>query len=411
MPNPKKRIGAKKKSGFSALPRIPHILLFIDSAGAYGRGIIEGIGRYSLENGPWSIQYEYRALDSMTPEWLNQWEGDGIIARTVGAKQAKILQKTKVPLVELLGDPKFSKPHVRIDFPLSNRMVFEHFLNCGLRQFGFFSYGDAWWVQEHRDDYCRVVKEHGYDCHVFQTPPSGRCTPVWRENQRPDLVRWICSLPRPIGVATVGDLHAIRLMNYCRDLNLAVPEEVAIMGVGNDYAICETVRPTLSSVDLNASRIGYEAASLLHEMMKGKQPKEVKYVPPGHIVIRQSTDLVAIEDADIIRAMRFIRDFACMGIDVPRVAHEIGMSRRLLETRFFRHIGRTPKAEIMRIKIEHAKKLLTRTEKIGENIAHKCGFSSLVYFFKAFRREVGVTPNAYRKMRRVSRDSIQAPKD
>ena len=57
-------------------------------------------------------------------------------------------------------------------------------------------------------------------------------------------------------------------------------------------------------------------------------------VPPSRVEVRQSTDLMAIEDPDVVQAIRFIRNYACNGIDVPRVADEVGMSRRVLERHF-----------------------------------------------------------------------------
>jgi LacI family transcriptional regulator len=108
----------------------------------------------------------------------------------------------------------------------------------------------------------------------------------------------------------------------------------------------------------------------------GKSSKDLILVPPSHVAVRRSTDIVAIEDADIIHAMRYIRQYACMGINVPAVAKEVGLSRSLLESRFLRYLGRSPKTEIMRIQIEHAKMLLERTDKTSEIIAQKCGFSS-----------------------------------
>jgi LacI family transcriptional regulator len=386
-------------------PHIPRVLLLVETAGAYGRDIIRGIGRYALENGPWSIQFEYRSLESLPPQWLKQWKGDGIITRTVNLKQKKILQETKLPLVELHGHPKFGLAHVIVNLQLLARMVFDHLLNCGLRQFGFFTFGEAPWLNAHRDAFCALLKQSGYNCHVYSPSAYQRNVPVWHETLRPGLMKWISSLPRPIGVYTVSDIHSVRLLNMCHELEVAVPEEIAILGLGNDPVICETVRPTLSSLDLDARRIGYEAASLLDRMMAGKPFENIITIPPSHVVARQSTDLIAIEDSDLAQALRIIRENACSGIDIDRVAEEVGLSRSALHRRFLRLLKRTPKDEIMRIRIERAKILLMNTDKITENIARKCGFSSLKYFNMAFRREIGMTPAAYRRTQKISPNS------
>jgi LacI family transcriptional regulator len=387
-------------------------LLLVDTAGAFGRGIVEGIGRYASEHGPWRIQYQYRALDSLPPQWLTAWKGDGIISRTNNAEQARALRGTKLPFVELLGDPKFGLPqHVKGDPAGEGRMVVDYFLNCGLRQFAHFGDEATWVIKILREAYCRAAEEQGQKCYVYDCPTHEPNAALWTASQRRGLAKWLRSLPRPIGVHTPSDLHSVFLLEMCAECNIAVPEEVAILGRGNDPVICETVYPALSSVDLNPRRTGYEAASLLDKMMAGKKWKEPIVVPPSHVVVRKSTDLLAIEDRDVAHAVRYIRQYACKGIDVPRVVEEVGLSRRTLELRFFQYLGRSPKAEILRVQVEQAKMLLTRTDKSSESIARLCGFSSLEYFATAFRRTVGMQPQAYRKTRLISHDSIKVSAD
>jgi len=386
--------------------RLPHVLLLVDTAGAFGRGIVEGIGRYARENGPWSIQYEYRARDSLPPQWIKQWPGDGIISRTVSLEQAKLLRATKLPLVELHGHPQARTAEVNVDVPVEACMAIDHFLDCGLRNFGFFTFGKTWWVDVHRERYVEELKKRGYSRQIYEAPVFDDSVPVWSERQRPGLIQWLKSLKRPIGIFTLGDLHSMRLLDQCRELNIAVPEEIAILGLGNDPVICETVHPTLSSMDLNARRIGYEAAGLLDRKMAGKTRQKDIAVAPSHVAVRQSSDLMAIQNSDVAQAVRFIRQFACKGIDVSCVAKEVGLSRTSLEQRFHQYLGRTPAAEIMRVRMEHAKLLLSQTDHTSESIAHKSGFTSLKYFTRAFCREVGITPAAYRKAGRISRDAL-----
>jgi LacI family transcriptional regulator len=384
--------------------RIPHILLLVETSRAFGRGVIEGIARYAWENGPWSIQFEDRALDSLPPKWLMEWKIDGIISRTSSVKMAKLLEAIKVPLVETHGVPRIGIPQVRNDLLKGAQIVIDHFIHCGLRQFAYFCYEDNWWIEMNRKCYCRELEERGFPCHTYPAPVTKSLIPVWHERHRPRLIKWLRSLPRPIGIFTSGDLHAVRLLNICREIDIAVPEELAIMGNGNDPVICETVHPTLSSVDLDARRFGYEAATLLDLKMAGKETKSFIAVPPSHVAVRQSTNLMVIDDPDMVRAMRYLRESACADIDVNRMADELSLSRSFLERGFRQHFGRSPKAEIMRARIERAKMLLDRTDKTSKNLAGQCGFHSLEYFITAFRREVGMTPNAYRRMRRISRD-------
>jgi LacI family transcriptional regulator len=387
--------------------RIPHVLLLVETSRAFGRGVIEGVARYAWENGPWSIQFEDRALDSLPPKWVSEWKIDGIIARTTSMKQARRLAKIRAPIVELHGT-RCQKYLLVADYSRVAELVIDHFLNCGLHQFAYFSYEDTWWIKKNREYYCQALKKRGLRCDCYPAPFTKDAVPVWREQHRPRLVGWLRSLPRPIGIFTSGDLHAVRLLNICQEIDIAVPEEMAVLGNGNDPVICETVHPTLSSVDLNARRFGYEAARLLEMKMAGKEPKHVLSIPPTCVAVRQSTNLMAVENPDIVRAMRFIRENACSGVDVNTMVDELGLSRSFLERGFREHFGRSPKAEIMRVRIERAKMLLDRTDKTSHNLAKQCGFNSLEYFITAFRREVGMTPNAYRRMQRISRDFAAA---
>jgi LacI family transcriptional regulator len=383
--------------------RVPRVLLLIDTAGSYGRGVVEGIGRYALENGPWSIQFEYRALDSQPPVWLAEWQGDGIIARTSNAAQAKALLASNRPLVELFGYPRLENAHVRPDITAESVTAVEHFLNSGLRNFGYFAFGESSWITTHREAYSKELAERGFTCHAYKSPPSRQTMPFWRDEQRRKVLRWIRSLPRQIGIYTPGDLHAVRLLDACHEAKIAVPDEIAILGRGNDPVICETVHPTLSSMDIDSRRVGYEAAKLLARKMANKPVSEPILLAPGYVAARQSSDFAVVEDADVAQALRFIRQYACMKIDVSRVAQEVGLSRRALEIKFQQYLERAPKAEIRRLRIERAKTLLARTEKTIDAIAHKSGFPSTKYFAAAFSREIGETPSAYRKKSRLSR--------
>jgi LacI family transcriptional regulator len=343
-------------------------------------------------------------MDSLPPRWLKDWNGDGIIARTVTARQGRMIQETHLPCVDV-GHPQYDVTQMSGDFRLEAEKVLEHFLSRGFRHFAYFTYGGTTWIEPHRETVRKTFLERGYDCAVYHASNRKSALPTWDERQFPKVKEWLSGLPRPIGIITPGDLHAVQLLDICRQLDIAVPEEMAIIGRGNDSVICETVRPTLTSVDLNARVGGYEAARMLDMKMAGQKVPAIYVNPMSHIEVRQSTDIMVIGDADVLQAMRFIRDYACNGIDVPRVADEVGLSRRVLERRFLKYIGRTPKAEIMRIRIERAKKLLLQTDKFRENIAQKCGFASPEYFSKVFRRMVGMTPNSFRRTNRISRNS------
>jgi LacI family transcriptional regulator len=385
--------------------RIPRVLLLVETSRAYGRGLLEGIARYVRDRGPWTIDFEERGLEEPPPPGLRTWPGDGIIARTATRAMANALRATGLPVVELLGDGRSAMPNVHCDEPAIGRLAADHFLDRGLRHFAFFAFGRAWYIDLRREAFVRALAARGFGCHVY-TPLPGRARtyPRWREEEQRRLVRWLSSLPQPLGLHTALDMHALRVLEACRSAGLAVPEQIAVLGVDNDAVLCDVATPPLSSIDLNSPRIGYEAAALLARRMAGRPPpKATRFIPPGFVATRQSTDVLAIGDPAVARAVRFIRERAAVGIDVPLVARTVALSRRGLERRFRAHLGRSPKKEILRVRMDRARELIEQTDLTLDAIGETSGFSSLSYFVKAFRRETGVTPRIYRLDRRVAR--------
>ena len=324
------------------------------------------------------------------------------LLRTATKEVAKAIQATGLPVVELLGDFQMASPHVHSDETLVGRMAAEHLLDQGLRNFAYFAFGDSWYIRLSRGGFQQRLKEQGFSCHVYKSVRSqGKAYPHWCEEEWPHLLDWLGALPRPIGIFAVNDSHALRLMSACRMLEIAMPEEVAILGVDNDPVICDATSPPLSSVDVNCARIGYEAAALLDRMMGGeKPPRKPILVPPERVAARRSTDVLAIEDADVAHAVRFIREFACREIDVAQVCKEVGVSRRVLERRFHSCLRRTPKKEILRVQIGRAKSLLVQTDLSVAAVGKRAGFAAPEYFVRVFRRAAGATPRTYRMTQR-----------
>ena len=192
------------------------------------------------------------------------------------------------------------------------------------------------------------------------------------------------------------------LADVCRLAGLAVPEDVAIVGVDNFELVCELSNPPLSSVQLPAERIGYESARLLDAMMDGAPARaEPILSPPVRVVTRRSSEVVAVEDKALARALRFIRDHARDGINVATVLAHCRISRSKLEHACEAALGRTPLQEIHRMQVEHACRLLVETDLAMPQVAHQSGLRDAEHLAKLFRPRLGLTPTAYRKRRRL----------
>lgn len=383
--------------------RLPQVLLLIETSRAYGRGLVEGIARYAEERGPWSIYFDERGLTDNLPSWLKNWRGDGIISRTTRKLDMAKLLGVRLPVVELFPNPALKTPLVRPDEETIARLAAEHLLDRGLSNLAFFCTDQGLWVRWRREAFQRVLQERGYRGHIFSTEHDQRPT---GKKPRPiddrKVIRWLHKLPKPCGVFCATDDHAMQLTRSCRTCGILVPEQIAVLGVDNDPVICGVCYPRLSSIELGSARIGYEAAALLDRMMSGKSPPEEGVcVDPVEVITRQSTDTLAIEDPDMAQAVRLIREQACRGLRVAQVADVLGLSRRVFEQRFQSALQRNPKEEIIRVKMERAKILLSGTNMPLASVAKQSGFKSLAYFSRAFRQQIGFSPRDYRKQHRL----------
>jgi LacI family transcriptional regulator len=377
--------------------RIPHVLLLIETSRAYGRGLVEGIARYAETHGPWSIQFDERGLADPLPRWLRNWQGDGIIARSTSKRDTARLRATRLPVIELYSYHDSDFPCVRPDEADVARLAIEHFLDHGLRTFAFYCTGRAHWSNRRYRAFAEALRQRGHTCHRFLSPLRPLAADnAYRRNNNQSLIRWLQRLPKPCGMFCASDFFAAHLLQTCRLCGVAVPDEIAVLGVDNDPVFCGVCLPRLSSIDLGSARIGYEAAATLHRLIRRRTVLQTRTeIPPQGVVARGSTDILAIDDADVAQAVRLIRAQACRPLQVAEVAAAVGLSRRSLEQRFQRALSHTPKHEILKTRMESAKTLLAAGEAVA-SAARKCGFASPKYFARAFRLWTGLAPQNYR---------------
>jgi LacI family transcriptional regulator len=380
------------------MSHIPQVAILVDTSRSYGRDIVRGIRRYVAEYGPWSLYLEPRDLHSTFPDWLKKWRGDGILSRTVDETMLRQLKATQLPVVELRTSVlKHPFPFVGMDNSVVGARVAEHLRDRGFQHFGCVLDASENFFVERSDRFTHAVCDAGFECPVFQSERSNL------EQHQRDLVAWLLKLPKPAGVFAVNDQLGFWVLDAARRAGIAVPEELAVVGAENDNMLCETASPPLSSLRLRGQVVGYAAARLLDEWMQRKhipKPGEKHLHLPGDIVVRQSSEIVAVEDPRIAAALRFIRQHATENLDVNRVAREVALSRSVLERRMKALIGRSPGEEINRLRFAAVEKLLTQTDLTLDAIAARCGFNHPQYMAEAFRKRSGITPGEFRRSRK-----------
>jgi LacI family transcriptional regulator len=267
---------------------------------------------------------------------------------------------------------------------------FRHFTYCGDPRFA--------WSSVRRDSFYQAVSRAPHNGVIVEG-----CDPPTRgpdaETDPAILVHWIRSLPKPIGIFACHDARGAQVVEACRRAGVRVPDEVAVLGVGNDQVLCELSQPGLTSVIPNARRVGWEAARLLQQLLLGVDPPfATVLVAPAGLATRQSTEREHTQDEHVIQALRYIRHHACEGAGVVEVLKGVPLSRRQLERRFHAATGRTIGSEITGVRLAKVRELLTFSALSLGEIAYQTGFRQAEYLSVVFKRETGHTPSEYRQL-------------
>lgn len=375
------------------------VAILVDTSTTWGRDVIAGVHRYSRERGNWQLFVEPRGMEQR--RWLpTAWKGDGVIARVGFVDLAKRLKQLKLPVVNVSGItlPRVNFPRVLSDQVAAANLAAEHLLVRGFRNFGYFSLLGLEYVAEHQQAFQQALRKAGHRCEVFGVQPQQGSEPAWNLDMK-RLGIWLQGLPKPLAVFTWNSGSARELIYACMRMGLAVPEEIAVLSGSDDDLFCEVTPVPISAVQLACEQIGYRAAEELDVMMSepGSVPPAAILIPPQGVVERRSTDTLAVDDAAMVRALRFIRQDPAQVMSVTSVARQAGLCRRSLELRFHQMLGRSPAAEIRRVRMEHAIDLLRRTSLAVATVAERSGFSSAEYMASVFRSQLGTTPLHFRK--------------
>jgi LacI family transcriptional regulator len=383
-----------------AMPEMKRIALIVSWNLAYCRAILRGARRYAANRPDWLLTpvdpeaASARVLRALRPT--------GILAHVYEPRLTAILRRIGRPAVNVSGVlADTALPRVGIDDVAVGRHAAEHFMDRGVRHFGFVGHARHAYSIRRLAGFREAVERRGFRVDVYEHPSAGSRPfdtqgKPWSFSRT--LQRWLKRLHTPVGILACNDIWGVQLTEACRQIGKRVPEDMAILGVDNDDMLCELARPSLSSVAVPGEQIGFRAMGLLESMMNGKRGvrNEPILLPPRPIVMRQSTDLIASDDADVASAVRLIREKTSLGLCVEDVLSAVPVGRRSLERRFRAVIGRGIWAEIRRNRIETARRLLSDTALAMPEVARQAGFTSAKQLSLVFRQELQTTPTQYR---------------
>ncbi|RYD29850.1 MAG: DNA-binding transcriptional regulator [Verrucomicrobiaceae bacterium] len=381
------------KASSPSISTRPQVALLIETSLASGRGILSGVARHIRENHQWSVFHQPRCLHEGFPSCLRGWRGDGIIARIQDPSMLQAIKDLNVPVVDVLGlYPEPGITCVRVDDEAIARMAAQHLSERGFRHFAFVGISGENWSERRREALRAWTAERQLDLTVHEAPRGEG----WME-QVEVLAQWIAGLPRPCGIMVCSDQRGPEVLEACSRAGVSIPDEIAVVGVDNDVPICEVSWPALSSVDPAHDQVGYEAARLLAGLMAGGDIRTTELVlPPRAVASRYSSEILAISDRVVGKALRLIRERACDGIGVDDVVDAVPVSRSVLQRRFRSALGTSVHDEILAARLKRAKQLLVETELSYTEIAERAGFRHQEYLGAVFKIHTGKTPGRYR---------------
>ncbi len=386
--------------------RSRRVALIYDATLAYDLKVMAGVAAYLQEEGDWNVYIEETALKDQRLPDLRSWKGDGVIADFDDPRVARAVVASGLPAVAFGSGYGWYSPLSRIPYFFTNNQAIaslaaDHLAERGFRHFAYCGYPQTainGWSRERERAFAKRAAQLGIPCHIYHG--HYWISRTWAAVQR-SLQAWLKSLPKPAGLMAANDKRGRDVLEACRAIGLRVPEEIAVIGVDNDEVLCQLSSPLLSSVEQGARRIGHDAAALLDRIMSGRRPRRRKMViDPAGIVTRRSTDILAIDDPLVAKAMAYIRERGCEGIRAEDVVSAMAVSRSGLEAHFRAVLGRTVRIAIRNVQLERCQRLIVNTNVSLKQVAADSGLKSVQHMTTLFGRRFGHPPAEFRRIAR-----------
>jgi LacI family transcriptional regulator len=364
-----------------------------------------GIYHFARPRKNWEIFVNNAEVSPITV--LQRFQLDGAIAQVGRVELAAVAKSLKIPFVNIYGGLPFEGlSQVGVDDQAIGEMAAEHLAGCSFRHFAFWGFGGRGFSRGRWLGFRRRLRQLHFEPTRYLKKKYYPKLPITYPETvfgTQHIFSWLASLPKPVAIFACDDTRGQWLAEACRNMGLRVPETVALLGVNNNRLHCYEAYPPLSSIELPAEMVGFRAAQMLDRLMSGRPVKSPILLPPERVIVRQSTDVLAVDDPELAKAVRYIRLHACEGIRVRDAVAQSGISRCLLERRFQNTLQCTPFEEIRRVQLERVRELLRTTPDTIDQIADKCGFSGRVRLSQDFRKRTGQTLSEYRNQFRAPR--------
>lgn len=382
-------------------PTKRHIAALMPLWHHWSRQVMRGVSAYAKQNQSWSLQWFAYPTTKLTE--LRARKPDGILAFCESERHARGLLSICGFTVAVKSPIEFREmPSVTIDHVAVGRMAAKHLLGRGLTNFACLSLKD-----------CRYgeARAAGFRGHLAADQRL-RCRQFWHQadvaeqglrlRENAAFCDWLAQAAKPVGLFAVEDRLGLEACEVCRELNLRVPDDVAVLGADDDESLCQISHPALSSVRTPLVQVGFEAAAMLQAMIDTHEViVEARQLNPIQVTMRESCGVFGSDDPVVAEVLRRIHGNSGRPLTIRELVKNLPVSRRNLEQRFRAAIGRGPMEEVRRICIDRAVAMLLNTSEPIWQVAMTCGFGSPVHLSVAFRRARGISPREFRELFRI----------
>jgi len=373
-------------------------------------GLMAGISEYIRDRGDWQLII-WPDSSQKSLMFLKERGCKGAFVSIQTTTKAQELLKIGIPVIGVATiQDMLNLPFISANAKEVAEMAGEYLLKKKFRNFAFFGLTQAKWSAERMEYFCQYLAKRGYNVNAFKekqvlmTNDPTPFTKLWIKTAlntgQEKVIEWLKQLPKPVAILASTDIFACHLINVAKEISISIPDELAILGVNNDNAICNICDPPLSSIAFNFKKAGYNATKLLAKMISGHETMRGQCIEiqPTHVETRGSTDIYAIDDTAIVDAMKYIRQNGHTPLQVDAIANHVCMSKRLLQLKFHNLIGKSVHDEIIQAHFEIAKAMLIETNLPIDEIAIHSGFHYTSNMRRAFIKNTGMLPQKYRQL-------------
>ena len=370
---------------------LPQVAVLLRSSCITNRELIKGMLEYTRIEEPWMLTIEMCHCDEPGEIDLEALHCAGIVTDRPNHKILEYARRHRTPVVTVLQEDQVSPEviaNVTCDDTSVAKLAATHLVNAGFRHFAYVGNRTcAAWSKARLGAFRDILAEQGFTVDSFELGAND------------GLADFLRQLPRPCGLLAANDMRAVEVLRTALEANVAIPDEIAVVSVDNDGILCETSRPTLSSIPWDTEKTGYEAARLLDEALSNRRrniPFQTVMYHGTTVVTRRSSAHVRSTDALVRKCLDLMELNFSSDISVNAMARHLSVSRRTLERRFLAGTSKSVAAALLGIRMTKAENLIRTTGRPLGEIAVLCGFCDASHLVKTFKRRMGVTPSSLR---------------